>query len=125
MNPMHTLLSLSLIENPEDFSFAFRNFLDGFYAQPDPARVSVRPAGTEQTRNADLAATADFLCNRHRLRKPEGLVPVDGDPSLVAGPPYFASSYYKTRVWLLADSPQEFRQRNIFIGADSLSRTRQ
>jgi hypothetical protein len=81
------------------------------------------PSGPDRTRNAYLAATCDYLCNLYALPKPAWLALSDDDDVLIADPPYFASTNWKTRVWLLADSPQEFRQRNIFIGADSLSRT--
>jgi len=119
---MHTIATLSSIDDPGDFSFAFRNFLDDFYAAPRVEALSERPASANRTRNAYLAATADYLCNRYDLAKPAWLWDGD-DESLIADPPYFASENWKTRAWLLADSPQEFRQRNIFIGFDSLSRT--
>ena len=120
---MHSLRSLSHIADPEEFSYTFRNFLDDFYAQPSVTALTERPDGLDRTRNAYLAATGDFLCNRYRLSKPSWLTPTDDDDDpLVADPPYFASSFWKTRIWLLADSPQEFRQRNIFVGADALSR---
>lgn len=121
---MHTLQSLSQIAEAEEFSYAFRNFLDDFYTQPSAAPLAERPDGPDRTRNAYLAATGDYLANRYRLRKPGWLVPTDDDDDpLVANPPYFASAYWKTRIWLLADSPQEFRERNLFVGADALSRT--
>jgi len=120
---MRTLHSLSRIEEPEEFSFSFRNFLDAFYAMPDATSLAEPPAGSDRTRNAYLAATCDFLCNKYNLPKPAWLTFPDEDRTFVADPPYFASTYWKTRIWLLADSPQEFRQRNIFIGADALSRT--
>src|SRR5258708_10992438 len=120
---MHSLESLSQLQDPEEFSFAFRNFMDDFDARPEVASLLARPAGPDRTRNAYLAATGDYLCNKFDLPKPEWLwIGGDDDESLIADPPYFASSHWKTRVWLLADSPQEFRQRNIFIGADALSR---
>lgn len=120
---MRTLQSLSQIEDPEEFSFAFRNFLDAFYAHPAIEPLMEKPVGSDRTRNAYLAATCDYLCNKYLLPQPSWLTRSDLDDSLVADPPYFASNYWKTRIWLLADSLQEFRQRNIFIGADSLSRT--
>ena len=119
---MHTLLSLSLIDDGEEFSYAFRNFLDAFYAGPKVEALTQMPAGLDLTRNAFLAAAGDFLCNKYDLLKPGWLLPGGEGDVLVAEPPYFASTYWKTRIWLLADSPQEFRQRNIFVGADSLSR---
>lgn len=120
---MHSIESLSQISDPEEFSYAYRNFLDGFYANPEGHRLQAQPVGTDRTRNAYLAATGDYLCNRFGLSKPSWLqLDRENDP-FVADPPYFASSFWKTRIWLLVDSPQEFRQRNIFIGADALSRT--
>jgi hypothetical protein len=122
--PSRSLASLSQISDPEEFSYAFRNFLDAFYAEPSIAQLQAPPQGPDRTRNAYLAATADFLCNKYQLSKPPWLILSDDDSDpLVADPPYFASSHWKTRIWLLADSPQEFRQRNLFVGADALSRT--
>lgn len=119
---MHSLHSLSRME-AEEFSFAFRNFLDDFYAGPQSAPFEAPPSGPDRTRNAYLAATCDFLCNKFHLPQPQWLTHSDEDETFVANPPYFASTFWKTRIWLLADSPQEFRQRNLFVGADSLSRT--
>lgn len=116
----HTLHSLSTLGDGEEFSFAFRNFLDAFYADADPSTLALPPAGNDGTRNAYLAATCDFLCNKFILPKPHWLI--NDSETFVADPPYFASTFWKTRIWLLADSPQEFRQRNIFVGADSLTR---
>src|SRR5215213_7523421 len=116
---MHTLQSLSHIEDAEEFSFAFRNFLDDFYAGPQITVLAAPPEGADRTRNAYLAATCDYLCNKYRLPKPPWLTASDPDEKFIANPPYFASTYWKTRIWLLADSPQEFRQRNLFIGADA------
>ncbi len=120
---MHTLQSLSHLPKGEEFSYAFRNFLDDFYACPEIGPLLEPPAGSDRTRNAYLAATGDFLCNKYVLPKPSWLLLRGGDDPLVADPPYFASSYWKMKVFLLADSPQEFRQRNLFVGADALSRT--
>ena len=119
---MHTLLSLSLIEDAEGFSYAFRNFLDAFYAALNAEAFMQMPTGADLTRNAFLAGTGDFLCNKYDLLKLGWLLPGGEGDVLVAEPPYFASGFWKTRISLLADSPQEFRQRNIFVGADSLSR---
>jgi hypothetical protein len=121
MKTAHTLESLSRIENPEEFSFAFRNFLDAFYAAPSVEYFVGKPAGTDRARNAYLAGAGEFLCNRHHLRRSEWMLDL-ADAALIADPPYFASAHPRTKAWLLAESPQEFRQRNVFVGADALSR---
>ncbi len=115
---MYTVFKLSQMLSGEEFSFGFRNFLDEFYRRPSVDALREKPAGTDRNRNAYLAATTDFLCNKYGLKKPAWL----GDEGLVAEPPYFSSDNWKMRVFLLADSPQEFRQRDIFVSRDALAR---
>jgi hypothetical protein len=108
----------------EHFSFAYRDFLDGFYANPDPAGLTVEPRLLRDTlhdkgyADAFLAALAEHLACHHHFpipswcRTPERSLPE----------PVFAFKTYEGRMFLLVESPTAFRVRNIFISADALTR---
>ncbi len=109
---------------PEQFSYALRDFLDGFYPEPsaeklreEPVRLACR-LGDQNYADAYLAAVAEHLASAHGL-------PVPGwanDPTRVVTEPTFAFKTPEGRIFLLAESPAAFRARNIFISADALSR---
>lgn len=103
---------------------ALRDFLDGFYAAPMPEKVHDEPARLAPSLNDDgfadayLAAVCDHLCRQHRLPRPDWVRQSDR----VLHTPYFAAKTHGLRMIYLQESPTAFKQRNIFVSANTLSR---
>lgn len=127
-------LARSVLDTPgspghrkEIFGFALRNFLDSFYtaprqekkslltSPPAPLRESLRDSGVA---DAYLAALADHLARESRFAAPAWAARRDRLPDK----PWFALSSPEARMWLLTQSPAAFRERNLFISAEALSR---
>jgi hypothetical protein len=106
------------------FSFAMRNFLDAFYVDPSPGRLSEEPCGLRNTlsdgglADAYLAAVAEHLALVFRMPPPAW----SRKPDRVLQHPWFAMQTHGARMFLITDSPASFRQRNIFVSADALTR---
>jgi hypothetical protein len=111
-------------DTPENFSLAFRDFLDGFYEGPAEDKLRVEPADLRTTlndggyANAYLAGTAEYLARCFKLTVPRWSL----NPARIADEPRFAMKTHEGRMFLLLESPPEFRARNIFISADALTR---
>jgi hypothetical protein len=108
----------------ERFAMACRDFLDGFYEAPTEEKLRPEPPKLapsledEGYADAYLAAMAEYLAHRYRMK-----VPVwSRGPGRIANRPAFAMDSYEGRMFLLVESPAEFRARNIFISADGLTR---
>jgi hypothetical protein len=105
-------------------SFALRDFLDGFYADTDLQKLSEEPqrisAALDDNGFADayLAAVCDHLCRRYALPKPDWIFA----PGRILHLPHFAAKTHGLRMVLLQESPPAFRERNIFVSANALSR---
>ena len=107
-----------------DFSFHLADFLDQFYLErlaemlaEEPLSLADRLEGGDVV-DAYLAATAVALAR---------LIPSDppawawkADRKLRR--PWFASDGPAIRATLLAESPASFRERNLFVSANALSR---
>jgi hypothetical protein len=102
-----------------------REFLDTFYladsAQERTQMLLGEPplSGNERT-DAYLAAVAEHLALRYRLRVPEWT----GAPSRFLKRPFFPAGLESLKASLLVESPTAFRRRMIFVGADPLYRPR-
>jgi hypothetical protein len=113
-----------LSDTPENFSLAFRDFLDGFYEAPSDGRLRGEPADLRAAlqdggyADAYLAATAEYLARCFNLTVPRWSL----NPARIADEPRFAMKTHEGRMFLLLESPPEFRARNIFISADALTR---
>jgi hypothetical protein len=105
-------------------TFALRDFLDGFYADVDLQKLSEEPqhisAALDDRGFADayLAAVCDHLCRRYALPKPDWIFA----PGRILQRPHFAAKTHGLRMVLLQESPPAFRERNIFVSANALSR---
>jgi hypothetical protein len=105
-------------------SFALRDFLDGFYADVELQKLSEEPqrisALLDDNGFADayLAAVCDHLCRRYALPKPDWIFA----PGRILQRPHFAAKTHGLRMVLLQESPPAFRERNIFVSANALSR---
>jgi len=68
--------------------------------------------------DAYLAATCDHLCRQYMLSRPAWIM----GPRRVLTTPYFAAKTHELRMIYLQESPTAFKQRNIFVSANALSR---
>ena len=107
-----------------EFSYALRDFLDGFYEQPrekavtgEPPRLAGMVTDGEKL-DAYLAAVAEHFCRMHRWRLPAWT----SDACRFLDLPWFGMQSHAGRMLLLMDSPSAFRARNIFVSADALTR---
>ncbi|CAN5705833.1 hypothetical protein BH09VER1_BH09VER1_43700 [soil metagenome] len=111
----------------EAFSFALRNFLDVFYAarkaekktllvdEPVRLRALLRDGGVA---DAYLAALANHLSSQYGLKRPKWSQSGDRLPDK----PWFSMRTPEARIWLLTQSPAAFRERDLFISEDALTR---
>ena len=108
----------------EHFSYGLRDFLDGFYANPQASGLGDEPRYLEEIlhdegyADAYLAATAEHLAGRYGLPVPAWC----RNPQRSLKEPKFAFKTPEGRMFLLVESPTAFRKRNIFISADALTR---
>ena len=108
----------------QHFSLAFRDFLDGFYENPQAAKLADEPRRLTSILNDDgyadayLAAMADHLASQYRFPVPAWC----RNPELSLKEPHFAFKTPEGRMFLLVESPTAFRVRNIFISAEGLTR---
>lgn len=107
-----------------EFSFALRDFLDGFYESPSSDALADEPQFLDGViadgarLDAYLAAVAEHLCRMHGYPLPRWT----GQERRFLKLPWFAMKSHSGRMLLLMDSPSAFRARNIFVSADALSR---
>jgi len=108
----------------EQFSFALRDFLDGFYEHPQLSKLTNEPRHlTEILRDegyadAYLAAMAEHMAGQSGFPIPAWCK----NPKRSLKEPKFAFETPEGRMFLLVESPTAFRSRNIFISADALTR---
>jgi hypothetical protein len=116
--------TLSHVANASDFSYAIRNFLDRFKANPDPALLVDEPALLAPILNdngyadAFAASTVAYLCQVHDFKAPSWI----NSNSRRMPIPHFAAKSAAMKAILLQESPAAFRVRNLFVSANALSR---
>jgi hypothetical protein len=128
MPVVHRLESIAAIAaqsvTVEHFSLGFRDFLDGFYENPQASKLAEEPRRLTQILNdegyadAYLAALAEHLAGQYRLPVPAWC----RNPERSLKEPNFAFKTPEGRMFLLVESPTAFRVRNIFISAEGLTR---
>jgi hypothetical protein len=112
------------INNPADFGYMVRDFLDRFREQPKLSLITDEPApltpilGDGGVADAYLAATAAWLAHRNHLPVPNWAK--GGSRALDV--PWFAARTHKLRMLLIQECPTEFRVRNLFVSANALTR---
>ena len=110
--------------DPASFHFALKDFLDGFYVAPAAAMLRQEPPFLRDVlsdagvADAYLAAVCDALCRRHRFAPPSWIDSAERIPER----PWFAAQTHGLRMILLEESPPAFRERNLFVSANALSR---
>ena len=84
------------------------------------AAVKVRPPSlakimeSGQLADAFLAAQVEFLCHRAALKPPRWT----RDPRFVLDDPWFSAPGRRSRAHLLIETPDEFRNRNLFTTSE-------
>jgi hypothetical protein len=112
------------VTTSEHFSFGLRDFLDGFYENPQASKLADEPRlltdvlNDEGYADAYLAALAEHLAGQYRFPVPSWC----SNPERSLKEPKFAFKTPEGRMFLLVESPTAFRVRNIFISADGLTR---
>ena len=108
----------------QPFPSIFGTFSTSFTLTPLPSNSEDEPPLLSGILNDDgradayLAATAEFLSRKYSFSRP-GWTQAD---QRILHAPFFALDSHAARMWLLVESPAPFRERNIFISADALSR---
>ncbi len=108
----------------EHFSLGFRDFLDGFYENPQANNLEEEPRllaeilQDEGYADAYLAALAEHLAGQYRFSVPAWCRNLERSLK----EPSFAFKTPEGRMFLLVESPTAFRVRNIFISAEGLTR---
>lgn len=106
------------------FHYHLADFLDEFYLERSPDMLSEEPAILEdkldegQILDAYLAATAVSLAREIDVQPPKWA----WQESRKLRTPWFASAGRAIRATLLAESPAPFRERNLFVSSNALSR---
>jgi hypothetical protein len=109
----------------QPFDMCLANFLDEFYATPNPSALIdepelLAPTFGEQGRVQDayLAATAEHLSVAYNFAIPRWVI----NDSRKLHRPWFASQLNSLRAVLLVESPPTFRARNLFVSENALTR---
>lgn len=128
MSVLHRITSLHEVARvaatQEEFGYALKDFLDGFYARPDPADLMDEPPllcdriPDGARLDAYLGAVAEHLCSGRRWRIPAWTQA----PTRFLERPWFGMSSHGGRMILLEESPAAFRVRNLFVSENALSR---
>ena len=114
----------TLAEDARAFAYALSEFLDqfrleqrAFMLSEEPSRLTGRYAGGDVA-DAYLAAVAVSLAREIGVPPPSWA----WDDSRKLRRPWFAHPGAALRATLLSESPAPFRERNLFVSANALSR---
>ena len=111
-------------ESREAFCYHFADFLDQFYLERRREMLTEEPRRLEgrieegNVADAYLAATAVALAREIHVNPPSWA----WQESRKLRTPWFASQGNAVRATLLAESPAPFRERNLFVSENALSR---
>lgn len=114
----------TLTRDAESLSYSIPEFLDEFYAEPLAERLVEEPLRLKELLDDDgladayLAGIADHLSRQYGLRPPAWV----SGPGRILTNPWFALKSHGGRMCMLIESPAAFRERNIFVSANALSR---
>lgn len=114
----------ALTKQEGDFSVLLRDFLDGFYSDPQREKVMEEPELLCEVlhdggvADAYIAAVCDQLCRQNRFTRPAWIK----QPTRFLKYPYFAAKTHGLRMIYLQESPSSFKERNLFVSANALFR---
>jgi hypothetical protein len=110
--------------SPRELAYALPEFLDEFAAHPDGARLAEEPQRLHDRLEGGDVADAYLAAVAVALARSVGVVPPawawQEDRKLRE--PWFAHPGAALRATLLLESPAAFRERNLFVSANALSR---
>jgi hypothetical protein len=125
MRPKTLAEVAELAARGESFDRNLANFLDEFYAAPNPGALAEAPVllapdlgESGSVQDAYLAATAEELARAHHFAVPPWTV---ADTRKLHRP-WFASPLPALRTILLLESPVAFRSRSLFVSENALTR---
>ncbi len=125
MRPRSLAEVAALVLQGESFDLSLHNFLDEFYARPNPEALEVEPIRLRDAdpalgaiKDAYLAATAESLAYGANFPAPHWVFAADR----ILRRPWFALPWASLRAVLLLESPAPFRARNLFVSANALTR---
>lgn len=112
------------IAREQELTVGLNEFLDTFYADPDPIQRSGRltqepPFTGSHLNDAFIGAAGEHLARRWRLGEPPAWTE---DRRRFLRRPWFPSGADEEKAFLLAESPLAFRRRMIFVSAEPLRR---
>jgi hypothetical protein len=116
--------SMLVVSEPDDFSYALRNFLDRFRRNPSITLLQDEPETLtcllkdDGLADAYLASAAALLCQENELPCPSWV----NEKSRIMKTPWFAARSPNLKAILIQESPAAFRVRNLFVSANALSR---
>ena len=124
MRPKTLAEVAQLTTNGDSFDRCLANFLDEFYADPRLERLIDEPPGRREILSDDGLADAYVAAIAEHLARQYGFPPPRwaASPARILKNPWFAMQSHGGRMLLLIESPPAFRERNIFVSADALSR---
>jgi hypothetical protein len=114
----------ALARDGATLGYSIAEFLDEFYAEPLAERLAPEPRSLTELlddnglADAYLAAIGDHLSRQYRMKRPPWVF----GPGRTLTDPWFAMESHGGRMCMLIESPSAFRERNIFISANALSR---
>ena len=100
------------------FGHCLADFLDGFYPSPREEAIHDEPEKISSYYDSYLAAVADDCCRRYHWLLPPWCIKQER----FLKEPFFAAKTHALRMLYLMDSPAAFRERNIFVSDNALSR---
>lgn len=125
MRPATLAEVAELAASGDSFDRCLANFLDEFYASPNATALAEDPLFLAPTigepgrvQDAYLAATAIELARAHQLPVPAWTA----SEARKLHRPWFASPLASLRAVLILESPAAFRERNLFVSENALSR---
>jgi hypothetical protein len=120
-----TIYEVSINTNEdEDFIIQLGNFMDSFYKAPTSIKslmMSKPPVKMKNRENIPiLAAVTHYLSNKYNLQPPEWVFKKRCYLPAIA--PWFDFNAIETdfRIWLMKNSPKEFKDRRVYVGNHNL-----
>jgi len=114
----------ALARDGDTLGYFIAEFLDEFYAEPLAERLAEEPRSLtgmlkdDGLADAYLAAIADHLGRQYKMQRPQWAF----GPGRMLANPWFALKSHGGQMCMLIESPSAFRERNIFVSANALSR---